>query len=177
MQPNNIEYRKIRPEETEAYRAIRLESLKEYPNSFGSVYAQQVDKPKLGLQPQIEERNPERFIVGAFDQNKLIGLCGFVRLADMRCRHRGEIIQMYVKNEYQGKNIGFQLLQATIEKAFLLAGLEQIELGVMTHVPSACRLYEKSGFVEMGVQKNYLRQGDFVSDHRLMILNKRTVSE
>ena len=46
---NNIEYRKLKPEEAKKYRRLRLESLEKYPNSFGSKYSEGKKKTKYHL--------------------------------------------------------------------------------------------------------------------------------
>lgn len=173
---DEIIYRKINPNEAKLYRKIRLECLKNYPNRFGSSYEQQKQKPKLGFENYIEKSHPEKFVVGAFYQNKIIGICGFHRHNDKRCKHRGEIIQMYVKESNQGNGIGFNLLQKTIDEGFKINGLTQIELGVVTNVKAACRIYEKAGFKEAGLLKNFFYVNDDSNgsylDERLMVLFK-----
>jgi len=164
-----ITYRKVLPTECELYRAIRLESLKEYPNSYGSVYAEQMVKAKLGFESNIENQDRKQFIIGAFDGDKLIGICGFYGMDDERFKHQGELIQMYVKANYQGCQIGFNLLEATVKEAFLLEELKQIELGVFSSSPAALRIYQKAGFEEFGLQKDCLKTAEgFFHLHLMM---------
>ncbi|MEM1220251.1 MAG: GNAT family N-acetyltransferase, partial [Bacteroidota bacterium] len=151
-------------------RVLRLESLRAYPNSFGSTYQEQKQRNKLAFENYVEQKHLENFILGAFIRDRLIGICGFYRLSDARCRHRGEIIQMYVKAEHQGKQIGYHLLQATVAEAFALEGLEQIELQVMSNLESANKLYERAGFQEIGMQKGFYKQDEVYLDQRLMAL-------
>jgi len=119
----NIEYRKLESNESKKYRFLRLESLEKYPNSFGSKYVEQKQREKLTFENYIENSNSECFIVGAFDHDDLISFCGLHRLKDENCRHRGEIIQMYVQPIHQGKQIGFNLLKQTIAEAFKTGGI------------------------------------------------------
>ncbi len=127
---------------------------------------------KLSFEKNIEELNPENFIVGAFFESQLMGICGFYRMADSRCKHRGELIQMFVQPDFQGKGIGFDLLKTTIKEAFKLSGLTQIELGVMTNVRSAIKIYNKAGFKEFGLQKNFLNVDGVSIDLSMMVLHK-----
>ena len=140
-----MEYRKLKPEESGKYRLIRLESLQKYPHSFGSKYEIESQKTKLAFEKFIEESNPDCLIVGALKIDKLIGICGFYRLQGQYTKHRGEIIQMYVQQEHQGKRIGYNLLKATVAIGFRLKDLEQIELQVMTlsliHISEPTRPY------------------------------------
>ena len=166
----NIIYRKLKPEESNKYRSIRLESLQKYPNSFGSIYEEQKQKSKLSFEHFIEASNPDCLIIGAFQQEDLIGICGFYKHQDKRSSHRGEIIQMYVQTEYQGKYVGYNLLKATVSIGFQFDGLEQIELEVMTDVKAANKVYEKVGFKECGIQRRFYKKDGIYFDQRLMVL-------
>jgi len=166
----NIMYRKLRPEESAIYREIRLESLKNYPNSFGSQYEEQKQRPKLSFETFIEDANSECIIVGAVFEDSLIGICGLYQLQDSRSRHRAEIIQMYVKPEYQGNKVGYNLLKETIRIGFEIDTVEQIELEVMTDVNAANHIYEKAGFTECGIRQNIYKIDGNYFDQRMMIL-------
>jgi len=168
----DIQYRKLKSKDSKLYRDLRLESLKEYPDSFCSSYADQVVKPKLAFETYIEQGHSEKFIIGAFLEDRLIGICGFYRPDEGRSEHRGEIIQMYVKPDYQGRKIGQTLLQATLDEAFALPDLEHIELGVLTNGKSANRVYERAGFQEYGLQKNFFKKGNAYSHQRLMVIQR-----
>lgn len=167
-----LTYRKLKPNETGLYRLLRLESLKEYPDNFGSDYEAQKSKPKLGFEAYIEQESIDKFILGAFDNDKLVSICGFYRQQDSRSNHRGEIIQMYVKPNYQGRHIGQTILQTTIETAFELKGMEQIELGVFSNSKVALKIYDKAGFKQYGLHKNCLKSNDGYIDLSLMVLHR-----
>ena len=167
-----LTYRKLKPNETVLYRQLRLESLKKYPDNFGSNYEAQKSKLKLGFENYIEQESIDEFIMGAFDNGQLISICGFYRQQDRRSNHRGEIIQIYVQPAYQGKNIGRTILQKTIETIFEIKEIEQIELGVFSNSKAALKIYNKVGFKEYGLQKNYLKSEDNYIDLSLMVLHR-----
>ena len=167
---DTIEFRKLKPGESHKYRVLRLESLQKFPNSFGSKYEVESQKSKLAFENFIEESNPDCIVIGAIQNDKLVGICGFYRYQDQRARHRGEVIQMYVQQEYQGKNIGYQLLKKTVATGFEFDNLEQIELQVMADIVAANRIYERLGFVECGIQRKFYKNEGKYFDQRLMIL-------
>ena len=169
----NIHYRKLLPSDVKQYREVRLEALKLFPESFGSDYESEAAKPKLHMEISIEEGGADTFMMGAFDAEKLIGLCGFTRDLRPKVQHRGLIIQMYILPAYQGKKLGLQLLQATTAEAFKIPEVEQIVLGVITHNISAIKTYEQAGFKEFGVHPHYLKIGDRYYDERLMVLTRK----
>ncbi|MEO1435967.1 MAG: GNAT family N-acetyltransferase, partial [Bacteroidota bacterium] len=75
------------------------------------------------------------------------GICGFYRLE--ATPDRGELIQMYVRPNLQGQQIGFRLLQATIQEIFQINGLRQIDLQVKQNLQSAIHIYQKIGFQQV----------------------------
>lgn len=140
-----IEYRNILSNESKAYRMIRLESLKEFPASFGANYEEALNIEKFRLEEDIENKTPERFVTGAFADNELIGICVFVKEEN----NSGSIYQMYVKVGFQGKNIGLELILAVIQEARCRFHNIEIELEVRPDNTKAFNLYKKAGFEEI----------------------------
>ncbi|MGU3374779.1 GNAT family N-acetyltransferase [Chryseobacterium sp. M5A1_1a] len=146
----NIEYRNLLPNESKAYRVIRLESLEKFPESFGANYQEALKTEKFRIESDIENQSLERFVFGAFAEQELIGICAFVRDEN----NMGNIYQMYVREGFQGKNIGFGLIQAIINEAnSRFKGIE-IVLEVTPKNDRAYHLYKKMGFQEVIDEKN-----------------------
>lgn len=97
------------------------------------------------MEIDIETQTPEKFVIGAFADQKLIGLCAFV----IDDNNVGNIYQMYIKKEFQGKNIGSSLLQSIIHEAKKRFNIDEILLEVATDNHSAHFLYQKNGFKEI----------------------------
>lgn len=98
----------------------------------------------------LERPVDDRFVIGAFDQQVLIGICGFIPFVLDNKHHfsqAGTIIQMYVKSEYRGRKIGISLVKVTIDEAFNIPDIEQVVLGVKEGNVSAIRVYEQAGFL------------------------------
>jgi ribosomal protein S18 acetylase RimI-like enzyme len=166
----SITIRRLQPHESSLYRAIRLECLKNAPDHFGSTYEEEAKMPKLKFESVIERAAPEQFMFGAFEKVKLIGMVGFLRMERQRARHRGEVVQMYVAATYRGQNVGERLLRELLNQAFMLEGIEQVQLSVVAGNVGAIRLYEKIGFRAFGVQPKYFRVGDGYMDQQFMQL-------
>ncbi|TQM20968.1 ribosomal protein S18 acetylase RimI-like enzyme [Chryseobacterium aquifrigidense] len=145
MSMNTISYRKLIPEESKAYRTIRLESLKQFPESFGANYHEALKTEKFQLESDIEEQTVGRFVLGAYAADMLIGICTFIK-SD---KNSGTIYQMYVKREFQGKNIGQGLLEAVIHEAGRQFNGIEILLEVAPGNDKAYHLYRKTGFLEV----------------------------
>jgi ribosomal protein S18 acetylase RimI-like enzyme len=140
-----IEYRRLLSHESAMYRAIRLESLEQFPDSFEADYQHALNTEKLRIEIDIENQTAEKMAFGAFADQQLIGLCVFVKNED----HSGNIYQMYVNKNFQGKNIGSGLLQATIHDAREKFNITEVYLEVAHKNESAYHLYKKYGFNEI----------------------------
>ena len=144
-----ITYRKLTPGDSGQYRKIRLESLKTHPESFGATYDEEKVQPKLRFEKAIDQPVDGRFMMGAFDQDELIGIFGFVpfTLGDMLdLRHAGTLVQMYVRSTFSGQKVGLNLTKAVIREAFSSSDINQIVLGVREGNIFAIRVYEQAGF-------------------------------
>ncbi|MDW3652808.1 MAG: GNAT family protein [Bacteroidia bacterium] len=167
-----IIYRKLERSDIEKYHEIRLKCLQEHPNSFGSTYEEEIKKEKFKFDEFIAREDAESFMLGAFKKEECIGICGFIREEGKRTQHRGHLVQIYVKKQYQAKGIGSELISRTIMEAFNEEGLEQILLGVITENEQANRVYERLGFKEYGRIKEFLKLEDKYLDKRMMIRYK-----
>ena len=144
-----ITYRKLGINDAKAYRKIRLESLKAHPGKFGSSYEEQRKLSKLMFEDALEHPVDDRFVIGAFDQDELVGIFGFIPFVPesfLSLENAGALIQMYVSSTYRGKKVGFNLTTAVINEAFRIPGIEKLVLGVRQDNLSAIRVYEQAGF-------------------------------
>ncbi|SIT03618.1 Acetyltransferase (GNAT) domain-containing protein [Chryseobacterium ureilyticum] len=141
----NINYRNLLPEESKLYRSIRLESLFEFPESFCADYHEALKIEKFRIESDIEQQSFERFVLGAFSEDNLIGICVFVKSEN----NIGHIYQMYVKKEFQGKNIGSGLIHSIINEANKRFNDIEIFLEVTLQNNKAYHLYKKIGFEEI----------------------------
>jgi ribosomal protein S18 acetylase RimI-like enzyme len=165
-----IIYRKLKPTEAQDFRRLRLECLQNFPDSFGTLYEDEIGKSKLYFEDLIEKDVPDVFFFGAFAGVDLIGIAGFVRGNRTKTRHRGEIVSMYVNPDFHGQKTGENLLRAIVKAAFELDGIEQVHLSVVADNVAAARLYERIGFETFGMQENYFKLGEKYWNQRFMQL-------
>ncbi|MBP2619561.1 hypothetical protein [Chryseobacterium jejuense] len=52
------------------YRTIRLESLEQFPESFEATYQEAMNTEKLRMETDIENQTVEKFVFGAFADQK-----------------------------------------------------------------------------------------------------------
>jgi ribosomal protein S18 acetylase RimI-like enzyme len=172
-----IAYRRLRPSNAAQYREIRLESLKAHPEAFGASYEEQAKMPKLMFEAAIEEPVDERFVVGAFDGEDLVGIFGYVPFAmdeSLDAGRAGTLIQMYVRPAYRGKKIGLGLTKAVVEEAFKDPEIREIVLGVKEGNVRAIRVYEEAGF---RTYRTGVREEKQDECGRWMIIDKGTFQE
>lgn len=168
----SVEYRKLKPSESKKYREIRLECLQNAKDNFGSTYEESVIMPELFFETAIKNEDEYNKIFGAFHGDTLAAICGYRRESSLKTRHRALLVQVYTKPEYRGKNISYELMKCMIDKLFEDETMQQITLGVVSDNHEAIKVYERLGFKEYGLHKNYFKDGDIYRNERLMMLEK-----
>ena len=166
-----IIYRRLVRGDEKAYRHLHLESLKTFPDFFGTRHEEQAEVEKLQFETAIETGSEDNFMFGAFAGEQLIGISGFRRGDRPKTRHRGELVQVFVNPDFQGRKVGESLIREVMAAAFALPGVETLELSAVAKNPVQ-RLYEKLGFETYVVRKNYFKLGDRSWDQRFMELAK-----
>lgn len=82
-------------------------------------------------------------IIVAKDGDKVVGFVGYGECNDPNYPNHGEIFGLYVLREYQGKKIGFDLMNAAVCE---LDNFPNIALWVLQGNEKAISFYEKYGF-------------------------------
>src|SRR5215510_5390941 len=102
--------------DAKAFQAIRLRSLKEHPEAFAAAYEDESDIPLERAVERLNEPTTERFLLGAFVNDELIGIAGGSRDSLRKSRHRAHIGGMYVVPEARGRGVGRALLNEAITR-------------------------------------------------------------
>lgn len=96
-------------------------------------------------------REDTLFLV-AEEGEKILGYCGVVTVQD-----EGDITNVAVEKNRQNQGIGKKLLEEMFQRT-QKAGVCRLFLEVRAGNAAALHLYEKMGFVQMGIRKNYYEQ-------------------
>lgn len=144
--------RKLTKYDAEDYRKIRLEALYRNPDSFGTIYHEEVIKTVDNFRDRIPVKN-NNFILACYEDKELIGIVAFYQEERIKVRHKAYIRSMYVKQEYRGKGIGNLLLNELIERAKAINEIEILLLDVVANNISAKQLYLSFGFKIYGIEK------------------------
>jgi ribosomal protein S18 acetylase RimI-like enzyme len=153
-----------------AWWQIRLEALENEPFAFGkSAEEHRLTDPQTAAR-QIRELPSGSFYIGAFEQDKLIGVATFIRDPGLKERHKGHIFGVYVASSHRRTGIGRQLLRTVIEIASRDVSLEQILIAVAACQTAAIQLYSECGFGIYGTEPRALKIGSTYIDEHLMCL-------
>lgn len=160
--------RQLTEADVEIYRALRLSSLREAPHAFTNSIEEFSQRTTESLAQQF--RNREGFTLGAFEDDRLVGMVGFYRESALKLRHKGYLVGMYVLPEYRSRGIARALLLEAIDRAKRLPDLRQLLLGVVETQTAARRLYESLGFVVYGREPDAVKIGDAYFAEEFMLL-------
>jgi L-phenylalanine/L-methionine N-acetyltransferase len=117
---------------------------------------------RLDRQRRIEGLGPNTHELVAEVDDRVVGTAGLVAFHG-RMNHAGEIAHIMVHDEFQGRGIGRQLLEALLDIADNYLGLIRVELLVYPDNEGAVHLYESLGFTHEGVKRKCgRRQGRLV---------------
>jgi len=165
-----MELRLLTADDAEAFWHLRVEALRNDPASFADSTAEHLETTVATTRERLCKNDPaSNFIVGAFEESKLVGTAGFFRRKNNKERHKGHIWGVYVRPESRGTGIASALMKEIVRRAREIDGLEQITLVASANLP-AQRLYKALGFESYGIEPHSLKIGNDYVDDVLMVL-------
>ncbi len=165
-----MEIRVLTASDASEYWKIRLEALECDPEAFGSSAEEHRALTDDEVAARISYDPANKFVVGAFSGERLLGTAGFFRDKNLKARHKGHIWGVYVAREARSHGVGRKMLQAVLERAIRIDGLEQIMLSVVTEQNAAVSLYRSMGFESYGCERRALKIGERYVDEENMVL-------
>lgn len=155
----------------EALWKLRLQSLRDDPEAFGSTFE---ETSVFGTERMRDHLRQEGGILylGAFEET-LVGIVRLQREEGVKERHKGYIFSMYVLPEKRGHGVGKALMQDLIARTKEMPGLEQLHLSVVSANLAARNLYHSLGFEIYGTEPRALKLGEQYWDEDFMIFDLR----
>lgn len=105
----------------------------------------------------IEEDNS--LLLVAEHEGSIVGNLDITGASRNRLRHNG-LVGIGMQKQYRGQGLGSILLQAGIDWAKANPYLERLWMQIVDGNTSAISLYKKSGFIEEGRQKKFIKTSD-----------------
>lgn len=147
--------RALTPQDASAFQQLRLRGLQECPVAFSSSYEEEVITPLAEIEQRLQPK-PDVAKFGAFDSGALVAIAGLNREAQSKLAHKAYIWGVYVAPEARAHGLGAQLLTHALQYAADVLRVRQVNLGVNTQNAAAIALYKKLGFVEYGLERDFL---------------------
>lgn len=149
----------LTPSDWHRFRHLRLRSLEDAPDAFGSTYESVARRPDSDW-PRMVEEIPT--FVAEVDGEDV----GLVRCADDHTEaDTAWLISMWVAPEVRGRGVGDRLVREVLEVA-AKAGYAQVCLDVADHNDTAIALYERHGFEPTGEVTRMLPPREHITEHR-----------
>ena len=159
----SIQIRRVVSEEWENWKMIRLDSLKQHPESFGSSYE---DEAALS-DDDFRRRISNNTLWGAWLNNQMVGTVGFFVMKGEKVCHRGCMFGMYLQNEARGSGAAGGLVQTLLEYA--RSHVAQVHCTVITENEPAIKLYKRHEFKIYGTEPRSLHVNDRYYDEHMMV--------
>lgn len=155
-----IKTEKLEPQEVGRFKEIRLRSLKEDPDAFGTTHQQALEWDD---QVWIDQAaNIPTFIANVDSVDR-----GIVRVgSDLKDPTTGWVISMWVDQQARGRGVGVKLLSELIQWCEKQTSFKVLKLDVGDYNEAAIRLYEKIGFRSNGVTGSLPEPRTHITEHQ-----------
>ncbi len=148
--------RPLTPDDSAAYRALRLEALQQHPTAYVTAYEEDAALSSEQLRDRLTPSD-EALTLGAFEADQLVGIAALIRPARVRLNFRATIVGMYVAPAHRRTGLASRLVATCIQQARSLAGVEEVCLCVTVGNDAARQCYLVCGFVPEYVEPRYFK--------------------
>jgi ribosomal protein S18 acetylase RimI-like enzyme len=164
--------RYLEPKDATLFGESRRQALVDYPAAFAQNEAEWLALPKEEIASRLRNLyQPERrFVIGAFANDNLVGMIGFLQLGRQKMHHKGFIWGVYVQADYQGQGVGGQLLDEALRAIRQVVDLKLVQLSVGVDNVTAVALYKSRGFQIYGTEASALCvDGHFIDQYHMVL--------
>jgi ribosomal protein S18 acetylase RimI-like enzyme len=168
----DIIIRPIRTDDLDAFRAMRIEAVRDYPLAFTADLAETQGRPDewwIDLVARNAGDGSSVIMVADAGGGRLAGMTGVWTPTAPKLAHAGGVWGVYVRPDFRGRGVGERLLRACIEWA-RTKELVTLKLSVAAANEVARRCYERVGFTAYGVEPLAIRwEGEFHDEIHMIL--------
>ena len=114
---------------------------------------------------ELSRRRDDNIPLVACVRGEVVGHLALSVYANPRTRHSGHF-GIAVRDDWQGKGVGTELMEAALDLADNWLGLTRLDLRVYVDNAAGIALYEKFGFEREGTHRRFaFRDGEYVDAH------------
>lgn len=157
-----VEIQRLRPDEGERFKRIRLTSLLDAPDAFGSTFEAAVTRPAESWSEQIAQHAT---FIAVLDGVEVGIVRGAANCGDQRA---ALLLGMWVMPEARGKGVGDALIDAVVGWA-RSEGFARLMLDVGDQNEAAIGLYTRNGFARTGEKGTLPPPRAHIGEHRFAL--------
>ena len=163
--------RQLDQNDSEAYFEVRLKGLQLHPEAFGTGAEDWSKATSEQVKSLLEKSSLDDFVLGAFQNNKLIGVIGLKREKKFSVGHKGTIWGLLVLPEFRHKGVGDKLIKALLEKISFNRDIKHVRAIVTVTKYNAIPIFEANGFKKYGLEVRGIKDGDIFYDQTYLIFD------
>ena len=165
--------RELIPEDAAQFKTLRQRAVDVNEGGFAISLDDWINRPINEIEVMLEQEQSSLndFILGAFVDDKLVGMIGFFRPTKPKLGEKGHIWGTFMSPEWRGKRLAGQLLDELISRARKLPGVHQLQLTTTNQYKAAISLYRSRGFRVIATEAAVIRVGENIYDELYMTLN------
>lgn len=153
--------RQLTPADADAYRAFMLDLYDRQRDVFTATVAEREPLPMAWWIDRVSDAPtaPQR-VLGALAERQIVGTVGLRVETRPRTRHKATVFGLAVHPSVRGQGLGRALVQAVLNDALAIPGVEVLQLQVFASNTPARRLYGSFGFEVYGTEPMAVRVGE-----------------